>query len=444
MSRSAGRVLIIPKGDYDQTYTYEMLECCEYNGSSYLCKQTSTGNLPTNKTYWQKLVEVGDDFMFQDGSNASALVVGPSTKTSFMSATISKDAGADQDVSVVFSVTGSDPTLARNIRYIIASHIGDELVYIKSGGDDVKVTITSVSQAVDDSTVTAVGKLVDDVSEAISHSSTIYFFTYNNGSIGDAAFGPGAAVQEHGFASGKFASSEESYATAFGENVAAHGTNSFTTGKQTTAVGGESFAEGYQTMAWGNGSHAEGNHTDAHGNYSHAGGSNSEAGAENSFAFGDHATAYNPNEISIGAYNTNYNASGKKSLFDVGNGDSNTRSNAFTVYEDGMMANGPGNVRYKISKENGVWGYRSDDDNNFHPFTGYIELIQQVTLSTSADTIVTFTNAAISSSSTIEAFTSVYGINPSDVDADTTPGSCVVTIPKAASADTIEVKIRVS
>lgn len=50
---SAGRVLLIPRGDYDPTATYEMLDIVSYNGSSYIAKGTTTGNLPTNTTYWQ-------------------------------------------------------------------------------------------------------------------------------------------------------------------------------------------------------------------------------------------------------------------------------------------------------------------------------------------------------------------------------------------------------
>lgn len=50
---SAGRVLIMPKGDYNPSVTYEMLDLVSYNGSSYIAKGTTTGNLPTNTTYWQ-------------------------------------------------------------------------------------------------------------------------------------------------------------------------------------------------------------------------------------------------------------------------------------------------------------------------------------------------------------------------------------------------------
>lgn len=52
---NAGRVLMIPKGEYNSATTYQMLDFVYYQGRSYVCKQTSTGNVPTNTTYWQAL-----------------------------------------------------------------------------------------------------------------------------------------------------------------------------------------------------------------------------------------------------------------------------------------------------------------------------------------------------------------------------------------------------
>ena len=57
MSASAGRVLLIPKGTYDGTTTYYPMDIVKYGVSSYVCKVESTGNLPTNTTYWQILAE---------------------------------------------------------------------------------------------------------------------------------------------------------------------------------------------------------------------------------------------------------------------------------------------------------------------------------------------------------------------------------------------------
>ena len=50
---SAGRVLIMPRGAYDNNTPYEILDLVSYNGSSYVAKGPTKGNLPTDTTYWQ-------------------------------------------------------------------------------------------------------------------------------------------------------------------------------------------------------------------------------------------------------------------------------------------------------------------------------------------------------------------------------------------------------
>lgn len=51
---SAGRVLIMPKGAWNTTDTYSMLDLVSYNGSSYVAKTSVPANtLPTNTSYWQ-------------------------------------------------------------------------------------------------------------------------------------------------------------------------------------------------------------------------------------------------------------------------------------------------------------------------------------------------------------------------------------------------------
>ena len=54
-SASAGRVLLIPKGDYNASATYSALDVVVYNHDSYVAKKSTKGNLPTNTTYWQPL-----------------------------------------------------------------------------------------------------------------------------------------------------------------------------------------------------------------------------------------------------------------------------------------------------------------------------------------------------------------------------------------------------
>ena len=57
MSASAGRVMIIPKGTYDASVTYKLLDAVYYSGSTYICKAQTTGNAPTNTTYWQLMAQ---------------------------------------------------------------------------------------------------------------------------------------------------------------------------------------------------------------------------------------------------------------------------------------------------------------------------------------------------------------------------------------------------
>lgn len=67
----------------------------------------------------------------------------------------------------------------------------------------------------------------------------------------------------------------------------------------------------------------------------------------------------------------------------------------------------------------------------------YMEQTQ--TLSTSADTTFTFTNAAITANSLIQPYGSIFGIVPSNI--TTSAGSCVVTIPKHDTAVSLKVRI---
>ena len=69
--------------------------------------------------------------------------------------------------------------------------------------------------------------------------------------------------------------------------------------------------------------------------------------------------------------------------------------------------------------------------------TKYME--QTKTLSTSADTTYTFTNAAITADSVIQPYGSIFGIVPSNI--TTSAGSCVVTIPKNKTAVSLKVRI---
>lgn len=71
--------------------------------------------------------------------------------------------------------------------------------------------------------------------------------------------------------------------------------------------------------------------------------------------------------------------------------------------------------------------------------SAYME--QSVTLSTSASTTVTFTNAIIADGKTLTLETSLWDLVPDDM--VTTTGVCTITLPKWSSATTIGVRLRV-
>ena len=49
------------KGTYAGGTAYTIDDVVSYNGSSYICIQASTGNLPTNATYWEQMSVKGTD-----------------------------------------------------------------------------------------------------------------------------------------------------------------------------------------------------------------------------------------------------------------------------------------------------------------------------------------------------------------------------------------------
>ena len=54
---TAGRVAIVPKGDYNSATTYKKLDMVRYKNSVYVAKKASTGVLPTNTEYWMHSIE---------------------------------------------------------------------------------------------------------------------------------------------------------------------------------------------------------------------------------------------------------------------------------------------------------------------------------------------------------------------------------------------------
>ena len=59
---TAGRILIMPKGPYDASVTYEMLDMVSHEGATWLAKKTSVGIAPSDSVsdYWFKMVGINE------------------------------------------------------------------------------------------------------------------------------------------------------------------------------------------------------------------------------------------------------------------------------------------------------------------------------------------------------------------------------------------------
>ena len=86
-----GNIKLNWKGAYNSSTAYIVDDVVSYNGSSYVCIQASTGNLPTVTTYWNQMSAKGTDgtdvgttlttqgdILYRDGSGLARLAAGTS------------------------------------------------------------------------------------------------------------------------------------------------------------------------------------------------------------------------------------------------------------------------------------------------------------------------------------------------------------------------------
>lgn len=77
------------QGTYNAATAYSIDDVVSYNGSSYICIQASTGNLPTVTAYWEQMSQAGTDgtdltttlttqgdILYRDGSGLARLAAG--------------------------------------------------------------------------------------------------------------------------------------------------------------------------------------------------------------------------------------------------------------------------------------------------------------------------------------------------------------------------------
>lgn len=107
-------VNVNPRGDYDNATTYQVGDVVFYQGASYIAKQETTGNLPTDTAYWQKLVSSQEYFEY--------------VSKNIKSWNYSLSYTGDKLTTVVFTENSS--TITKTLNYT-----GDKLTSIVLSGD---------------------------------------------------------------------------------------------------------------------------------------------------------------------------------------------------------------------------------------------------------------------------------------------------------------------
>lgn len=134
------------RGEYDNGTSYVLGDVVNYNGSSYVAYQATTGNLPTDNSYWYLLAEKGDTGDTGLHGQSANLVVNPSFEDPVFSNGWDLGAGV-QEKSVVWhgsnslkiSASGSVPAPALSDPMLVLASSG--VTYLVSL--EIKTTMTT-------------------------------------------------------------------------------------------------------------------------------------------------------------------------------------------------------------------------------------------------------------------------------------------------------------
>jgi hypothetical protein len=105
---------VTPKGTYDNATTYQVGDIVFYQGASYIARLETTGNLPTNTTYWQFLISSQEYF--------------ETISKNIKSCNSSFNYTGDKLTSVVY--TENSDTITKTLNYT-----GDKLTSVVLSGD---------------------------------------------------------------------------------------------------------------------------------------------------------------------------------------------------------------------------------------------------------------------------------------------------------------------
>lgn len=183
-----------------------------------------------------------------------------------------------------------------------------------------------------------------------------------------------------------------------------------------TNVGLNSVTMGNNLLATGDYAIALGIGSEARGYYSFAGGYLSKTDNSGTFAYGLGVRAQQRGQVAFGLYNDNKN----NTVFEVGNGTGDSaKSNIFEIYNDGTISTDNGTTKIDIA----LVGKK----------------LAAQTLAAGSTTL-TFTDASITTDSTVEAYASVYGIAPTNI--AVTTGQAVLTFKAQQTAISVYLIIK--
>jgi hypothetical protein len=132
---------VASKGTYSGATQYYVNDIVLYGGSSYICILASLGNLPTNGTYWNLLVQAGN-------------VSGPGSSTDTAIATFNGAGGATlQNTTITLSATGTiaaasgtltltNPTVTNYVETSVVNTAGTSVTINLANGTFQRFTIS--------------------------------------------------------------------------------------------------------------------------------------------------------------------------------------------------------------------------------------------------------------------------------------------------------------
>ena len=133
-----GKIKFNWKGTYAGGTAYVVDDVVSYNGSSYICILASTGNLPTNATYWEQMSSAGTngtngadgtdlgttlttqgDIVYRDGSGLARLGAGTSGQVLQTGGTGANPSWVDSSGGLLQSVTATTTSTKKEIKPVV-------------------------------------------------------------------------------------------------------------------------------------------------------------------------------------------------------------------------------------------------------------------------------------------------------------------------------------